>query len=68
MARRIQPIKPDQTFCSPRQAAKALGISEYLIYHEIERIPHRQLGKRLLIPVEWVKGTGMGSGKNGGSS
>ncbi len=56
MARKPRPINPTQKYCSPRQAAAALGVSEYLIYHEIDSIPHRTLGKRILIPVEWING------------
>jgi len=56
MARKVKKIDPSQKYCSPRQAAQILGTSEYLIYRECinGNIPHRRLGKRILIPVEWV--------------
>ncbi len=58
MARKTKPIDPAQKYCSPRQAAKVLGCSEYLVYRECQtgKIPHRNLGKRILIPVDWVNG------------
>jgi hypothetical protein len=56
MTRKVKPIDAQQKYCSPRQAAKALGVSEYLIYHQIDSIPHRVLGTRILIPVDWVNG------------
>ncbi len=61
MARKVKPINPEQRYCSPRQAAKVLGISEYLIYksyHAGEIPGARELGGRVLIPVGWVYGNG----------
>lgn len=57
MARRIAPIHPDQRYVSPRQAARALGVSEYLIYKGVAAgdIPCRRLGERILIPRDWVE-------------
>jgi excisionase family DNA binding protein len=57
-ARKVRPINPDQRYCSPRQASALLGVSEYLVYRECiaGTIPHRRLGQRILIPVEWVLG------------
>lgn len=63
MARKVKPIDAQQKYCSPRQAAKALGVSEYLIYHQLDIIPHRVLGTRILIPVSWVM-----NGSNGEAS
>lgn len=60
MARRVKPINPEQQYCSPRQVAKALGVSEYLIYGQYHNggIPGaRSLGDRILVPVGWVTGT-----------
>ncbi len=56
MARKVKAINAEQKYCSPRQAAKILGVSEYLVYAAAneDRIPHRKLGKRILIPVDWV--------------
>ncbi len=56
MGRKVRPIEPSQKFCSPRQASVVLGVSEYLVYREVlaGAIPHRRLGQRILIPVEWV--------------
>ena len=53
-----KPIQPDQQYVSPRQAARALGVSEYLVYQGVSNgsIPHRTLGQRILIPLEWVFG------------
>ncbi|PSR25944.1 MAG: hypothetical protein C7B46_20450 [Sulfobacillus benefaciens] len=59
MARKVKPINPEQRYCAPRQAAKVLGISEYLIYksyHAGEIPGARELGGRVLIPVMWVYG------------
>ena len=58
MARKVKPINEGQKFCSPRQAAGVLGCSEYLVFRECEagNIPHRRLGRRILIPLEWVYG------------
>lgn len=53
---KVKPIAPEQKYCSIQQAAGFLGVSEYLLYHEIEDIPHRRIGKRILIEVGWVKG------------
>ncbi len=51
-----KPIHPDQPYVSPRQAARVLGVSEYLVYQGVtdNTIPHRTLGNRILIPKEWV--------------
>ncbi len=58
MARKGKPIDPDQLFLSPRQAAKLLGCSEYLIFksfHE-KKIPgSKELGGRIFIPRSWVE-------------
>ncbi len=56
MARKGKPLDPDQQYVSPRQAARIMGVSEYLIYHEVETgsIQHRKLGTRILIPLSWV--------------
>ncbi len=60
MARRkIKPINPGQTYCSPRQAAWHMGVSEYLVYklfHEGQIPGARALGDRILIPTAWVCG------------
>ncbi len=59
MARKVKPINAEQKYCSPRQAARVLGISEYLIYkiyHNGEINGVRELGGRVLIPVTWVYG------------
>ncbi len=32
VARKVKALNPDQKYCSPRQAAKALGVSEYLVH------------------------------------
>ena len=57
MARKVKAINPEQKYCSPRQAARVLGVSEYLIYAEANgnRIPHRKIGKRILIPMSWIE-------------
>lgn len=60
MARKVKAIDPEQKYCSPRQAAKAMGCSEYLMYktyHSGDIPGARALGDRVLIPVEWVYGT-----------
>lgn len=65
MARKVKPINAEQKYCSPRQAARVMGISEYLIYkaYHTGKIPGaRALGDRVLIPVEWVYGTDALSG------
>lgn len=56
MAKGGKAIDPEQRFYSPRQAARVLGVSEYLVYHGVDdnTIPHRKLGARILIPKEWV--------------
>ena len=56
MARKPRPIDPEQKYLSPRQTARVLGVSEFLIYHEVNsgNIPHRKLGQRILIPVSWI--------------
>ncbi len=59
MARKRKPINPEQKYCSPRQAAPVMGISEYLLYwmfHEGQIPGARMLGDRILIPVSWVRG------------
>jgi predicted DNA-binding transcriptional regulator AlpA len=59
MARKIKPINPAQKYCSPRQAAWVMGISEYLLYrmYHVGQIPGaREIGGRILIPVSWVMG------------
>ncbi|MHB1611587.1 MAG: helix-turn-helix domain-containing protein [Sulfobacillus sp.] len=55
--RRGRPIDPDQRYLSPRQTARVLGVSEALVYTEIHsgQIPHRTLGGRILIPLEWIQ-------------
>ena len=62
MARKTKPIDADQKYCSPRQAAKVLGCSEYLVYRECVEgnIPCRRVGKRILISVDWVNGEAHG--------
>jgi hypothetical protein len=59
MARKGKPIDPEQRYVSPRQAARIMGVSEYLIYHEVESgaIQHRKIGARILIPMSWVMET-----------
>ncbi len=56
MARKPKPINPEQKYVSPRQLARVLGVSEFLIYREVNAgsIPHRKLGQRILIPVSWI--------------
>ena len=56
MAKGGKAINPEQKFYSPRQAARVLGVSEYLVYRGVDNhtIPHRKLGARILIPKEWV--------------
>lgn len=56
VAHKTKPIDPEQKYCSPRQAARILGTSEYLIYREAKNdtIPHRKIGERILIPLDWV--------------
>ncbi len=58
MRRKVRSIDPGQKYCSPRQASAVLGVSEYLVYRECiaGNIPHRRLGQRILIPIEWVNG------------
>ncbi len=59
MARKGKPINPEQRYVSPRQAARVLGISEYLIFrlfHDGEIPGARQLGGRILIPRAWALG------------
>ena len=59
MARKRKPINPEQKYCSPRQAAPVMGISEYLLYrmfHEGKIPGSREVGGRILIPVAWVMG------------
>ncbi len=57
MSRKPRPIDPEQKYLSPRQCARVLGISEFLVYHEVNsgNIPHRKIGKRILIPMSWVE-------------
>ena len=56
MAKSGKAIDPEQKFYSPRQAARVMGVSEYLIYHGVAEgdIPHRKLGGRILISQDWV--------------
>ena len=56
MARGGKAIDPEQRFYSPRQAARVLGVSEYLIYQGVKAgsVPHRKLGGRILIAQDWV--------------
>ncbi len=58
MSRKPKPIDPEQKYLSPRQAARVLGISEFLIYREVAAgtVPHRKIGQRILIPLNWVSG------------
>lgn len=57
MARKVKPIDPDARYLSPRQVAKVLGVSEYSVFKGVAegRIPHRKLGKRILVPIEWTE-------------
>ena len=57
MGHKIKVIDPDARYLSPRQTAKVLGVSEYLIFKGCHdgTIPHRRLGQRILVPIEWVK-------------
>ncbi|MCL4495897.1 MAG: helix-turn-helix domain-containing protein [Firmicutes bacterium] len=54
---RGKPINPEQKYVSPRQAARLLGVSEFLIYREVAagHIPHRKIGSRILIPMSWIE-------------
>ncbi len=56
MARKVRPINAEQKWCSPRQAAQVLGVSESLVYEAANenRIPHRKIGTRIIIPLDWV--------------
>ncbi len=56
MARHGKPIDPEARFLSPRQAARVLGVSEFLIYNGVAagEVPCRRLGQRILIPRDWV--------------
>lgn len=56
MSRRTRPIDPDQQYLSPRQVARVMGVSEYLVYREVAdgKVPCRKLGGRILIPRHWV--------------
>ena len=59
MARKGKPINPEQKYVSLRQAARAMGVSEYLVYrlYHNDKIPGaRTLGDRILIPRGWVEG------------
>ena len=65
MARRVKPINPEQQYCSPRQAGRVMGVSEYLIYkmfHDGGIPGARELGDRILIPVEWATGRNITAG------
>jgi excisionase family DNA binding protein len=52
---------PPTLALSPRGAARALGISERLLWAKTKagEIPHRRIGKRILYPVhllrEWLE-------------
>jgi len=48
----------DKLYFGPREVAKVLGVSEYLIYRQIHEgeIPHRTIGQRILVPGWWVRG------------
>jgi excisionase family DNA binding protein len=56
VAKRGKAIDPEQKYYSPRQAARVLGVSEYLVYQGVKdgTVPHRKLGERILVPVSWV--------------
>lgn len=58
MPRRVSPINPEQRYLSPRQCARVLGVSEYLVYRGVANgdIPCRRLGERILIAREWATG------------
>ena len=58
MPPKSKPINAEQQYLSPRQTARLLGVSEFLIYREVSSgtIPHRKLGQRILIPVAWARG------------
>ncbi len=59
MARKGRPIDPEARYLSPRQSARWLGVSEFLIYKMAAdgQIPGaRRLGDRILIPRSWVEG------------
>ena len=61
MARKVKAINTEQKYCSPRQAGRVMGVSEYLVYklyHDGGIPGARALGDRILVPVEWVTGTG----------
>lgn len=60
MARQGKPIDPEARFLSPRQAARVLGVSEFLIYNGVVsgEVPCRRLGQRILIPRAWVDNPG----------
>lgn len=57
MLRVKRPIDPEARYLSPRQAARLLGVAESIVYQGVRRdeIPHRKLGKRILIPRDWVE-------------
>ena len=58
MAHLKNPIRDEQLWLSPRQAARVLGISDGSMYAAIhaDAIPHRTLRGRYLIPRSWVEG------------
>lgn len=60
MSRKGKPIDPEAHFLSPRQAARVLGVSEFLIYNGVTTgdVPCRRLGQRILIPRDWVDDRG----------
>jgi len=51
----------DKLYFGPREVAKVLGVSEYLIYRQIHEgeIPHRTIGQRILVPGWWVRVNGV---------
>jgi site-specific DNA-cytosine methylase len=58
MTHKGKPIDPEQRYLSPRQAARLMGCSEYLIFksYHSKLIPGaRELGGRIFIPRNWVE-------------
>lgn len=57
-----KPIRDEQIYLSPRQTARVMGVSEYVVYASLHdgSIPHRRLQTRFLIPRAWVEGHGTG--------
>lgn len=58
MAHLQNPIRDEQLWLSPRQAARVLGVSDGSMYAAIHEnaVPHRTLRGRFLIPRAWVEG------------